>query len=334
MFAVSFLTVCLAAISVVVAVQPTLKPLNLIEEFGSSEEFEPRVVNGHVANINQFPWQVTVFIEHPHNESTFCSGALLSKNTVLTHADCMVDERRTYVYLGSNVFKSGQRFEVARIIVHPRNNTRSNHHHHFHSIAVLVLDAPVTISASVRPIALPPSKYEFYAFENLLARFAGFGSDGKCLFLILCWIDHICVHWKLIKKIVFSFVSQATALPTKNCTMSMSAFKQLKTVRPFFRCQSTGNTWFCVQWAWMPTCIPVTAIWAHHWFWRTNASISSLASLPALRTILTWQKDPPVSSTLRPMHAGLEKSSSNISTTNRRFHQHRRTHKIAITSPP
>lgn len=175
---ISLLTICLAAASLVAAAEP-LKRFDQLGEVDSDEIFDTRVVNGNLAARFQFPWQVTVFVHRPRHTKIFCSGALLSLNTVLTHADCLVKGEPAYVLLGSNTFKSGIRVQVTKTIVHPRNNTRANHHHHYFNIAVLKLAEPVTLSRSIHPIALPPQKYEYYAFQNLLTRFAGFGSNGK-----------------------------------------------------------------------------------------------------------------------------------------------------------
>lgn len=168
---ISLLTICLAAVIVAVAADQS----ELIGQF--DESVDTRVINGKLAGRDQFPWEATVFVRRS-DRWIFCSGALLSRNTVLTHADCLVRGEPTNVLLGSNTFNSGLRVQVPRYTVHPRYNTNNNRNQFF-NIAVLRLAQLVTLSRSIQTIALPPIRYDHFAFEQLPARFAGFGTNCK-----------------------------------------------------------------------------------------------------------------------------------------------------------
>lgn len=176
---ISLLTICLAAVSLVVAAK-TSTHFGLVGK--SSGHFETQVVNGNIASRTQFPWHAIVFVQRPSSSWIFCAGAVLSRNTVLTHADCLVIGDPTHVQLGSSNFNSGQREEVSRYTVHPRFNSKTNRNKLF-NIAVLKLKHQVHFTSSISPIGLPQQKFKFYAFQNLMTRFAGFGTNCKYLHL-------------------------------------------------------------------------------------------------------------------------------------------------------
>lgn len=173
---ISVLTICLAAVSLVVATE-TSPHFELAGKLSGSGQVNTLIVNGNQAGRTQFPWHVTVFV-HLKTSSIFCAGALLSHNTVLTHADCLVRGDPTHVQLGSNKFNSGQRVTVSRFHVHPRY-TSSTNRHQLYNIAVLKLKHGVEYSSLVAPIRLPQQKFKFYAFQNMTTRFAGFGTNCK-----------------------------------------------------------------------------------------------------------------------------------------------------------
>lgn len=175
MSSISLLAICLAAVSMMIAAESS----NLTELVGTPDEiFDTRVVNGNVAGTNQFPWQATVFVRRGKSSTIFCSGALLSRHTVLTHADCLARSTQAWVLLGSTTFHRGLRVNVARFNIHPRFFSNNNRHQFF-NIAVLRLATIVPLSRNIQTIALPPQKFEGFAFQNQTARFSGFGSNCK-----------------------------------------------------------------------------------------------------------------------------------------------------------
>lgn len=171
---IRLLTICLATVCVVFSDDS----IEWIELPGTDRSNDTRVVNGNLAGRGQFPWHATVLVRRADDSWIFCAGALLSRNTVLTHADCVVRSDAVLVLLGTNSFNTGLRIPINRFTVHPRYNTNGNRHSFF-NIAVLRLSQRVNLSRSVQPISLPARKFEFFAFENQLSRFAGFGSNCK-----------------------------------------------------------------------------------------------------------------------------------------------------------
>merc|ERR1739838_305609 len=56
-----------------------------IEGPPAAGQAEGRIVGGHEAEENQWPWQVALFID----DAWFCGGSLISENYVLTAAHCV-----------------------------------------------------------------------------------------------------------------------------------------------------------------------------------------------------------------------------------------------------
>lgn len=52
-------------------------------------QMESRIINGQVAAINQFPWNVFIRGRLQNNAETLCGGALVGPAHVLTAANCV-----------------------------------------------------------------------------------------------------------------------------------------------------------------------------------------------------------------------------------------------------
>lgn len=115
-----------------------------------------RIVSGVEAVPNEFPWVVGLFM----NSGSFCTGALISDQWVLTAAHCQDGVSYTDVYLGShnvrNAAQDPNRLVVRATtnVVHPQwnpNNLRGD-------IALIKLPQPVDITGDfIRPICLQDS---------------------------------------------------------------------------------------------------------------------------------------------------------------------------------
>lgn len=126
----------------------------LSERGGLNEKFDPesRIIGGEPANINQFPWTVSVRQFGAHH----CGGSIIRPNRVLTAASCVPRNTPANLYTvraGSNNNNvGGQLLQVADFVVHPNfvaDRFRSN-------IAIIFMAGVFnTANPAIAVIALP-----------------------------------------------------------------------------------------------------------------------------------------------------------------------------------
>ncbi|XP_033170213.1 serine protease SP24D [Drosophila mauritiana] len=116
-----------------------------------------RVVGGEDAVKNQFPHQVSLRNTGSHS----CGGSILTRTYILTAAHCVSNEDANHVITpiaaerftiraGSNDrFSGGVLVQVAEVIVHEEYGNFLN------DVALLRLETPLILSASIQPIDLP-----------------------------------------------------------------------------------------------------------------------------------------------------------------------------------
>merc|ERR1711971_149202 len=113
---------------------------------------EGRIVGGHEAEENQWPWQVALFID----DAWFCGGSLISENYVLTAAHCVDGASYFDIMAGAhNVRASSEphRVEITSFNgwTHPQwdPNTLSN------DIALVELPEPISFNDYIKPSCQP-----------------------------------------------------------------------------------------------------------------------------------------------------------------------------------
>ncbi|XP_050329920.1 serine protease SP24D-like [Bactrocera neohumeralis] len=105
-----------------------------------------RIVSGTKAVAGQFPYQVSIRVSGKH----ICGGALISQNSVVTAAHCVVSipEQFLTVQAGTvNLTATGTVVAVSKIIPHPDYNYDND-------IAVLALSTKLDYSDVILPISL------------------------------------------------------------------------------------------------------------------------------------------------------------------------------------
>lgn len=134
-----------------------------------------RIVNGGLVQPGAIPWQVLLYNRRA-NGWTFCSGALLTTNIVLTQASCVRGAIEIQAYLGSVIFGQGDRIAGIRYLFHPQYNSIKKYS--AYNLGLLRLAEPVEISNDIQTINLPPTSFEYFTFDNQIGRVAGFGSNS------------------------------------------------------------------------------------------------------------------------------------------------------------
>ena len=100
----------------------------MFDSVGASD----RIINGHVVDYGDIPWQVFILI-FDNGRSSYCGGVLISKEHVLTAAHCLKSSRpENYVIrLGEHDLRGRDSGEVERsvvkIIQHPLYNPGKKH---------------------------------------------------------------------------------------------------------------------------------------------------------------------------------------------------------------
>lgn len=116
-----------------------------------------QIVGGSAVPITDAPWQVVIIDASARSEydGYFCGGSLISPQWILTAAHCVTGTAPAdiKILLGRATLSKRVNRGVAvdRIIVHPRYSSRTS----ANDLAVVRLSAPVTLSLSLQPIALP-----------------------------------------------------------------------------------------------------------------------------------------------------------------------------------
>lgn len=142
------------------------KPYSQLTEDYCLIEPVPRIANGVVTNIREFPWMAMLLYSHDgkHFEPK-CGGSLVGKRWIVTAAHCVSsDAQPQRVRLGEwdSRYKSDMAHEYAikRVIVHdqflPSEHTTGSDLFKFsNDIALLQLGGNVTYTEFIQPICLP-----------------------------------------------------------------------------------------------------------------------------------------------------------------------------------
>uniref|UniRef100_A0A3Q3WE28 Uncharacterized protein n=1 Tax=Mola mola TaxID=94237 RepID=A0A3Q3WE28_MOLML len=127
-----------------------------------------RIVGGQVSREGEWPWQVSLHIKGMGHT---CGASVLSNRWLLTAAHCVQDSGpnkyshagQWEAFLGLHVQSRNNewtvRRNVRRIIVHHGYN----HLNYDNDIALMELDANVTLNQNIWPICLPSPSYDFPA---------------------------------------------------------------------------------------------------------------------------------------------------------------------------
>ncbi|CAH2050325.1 unnamed protein product, partial [Iphiclides podalirius] len=147
------------------------------QTYGNTYELqdEERIVGGHNADLNEWPWIVALF----NGGRQFCGGSIIDDRHVLSAAHCVAhmtswDVARLTARLGDHNIRTNTETQhverkIKRVVRHRGFNMQTL----YNDVALLTLDQPVTFSKSIRPICLPSGNR---AYAGQVATVIGWGS--------------------------------------------------------------------------------------------------------------------------------------------------------------
>ncbi|XP_021187378.3 proclotting enzyme [Helicoverpa armigera] len=146
------------------------------QTYESTYQDEERIVGGHNAELNEWPWIVALF----NAGRQFCGGSLMDDRHVLSAAHCVAhmtswDVARLTARLGDYNIRTNtetQHIErkIKRVVRHRGFDMRTL----YNDVAVLTIDQPVSFTKNIRPICLPVAGRSTY--QGKVATVIGWGS--------------------------------------------------------------------------------------------------------------------------------------------------------------
>lgn len=116
-----------------------------------------RIVGGEDAKPNQFPWQVGIMAGSFVPEY-ICGGTLISSDTVLTAAHCVVYGPGPTMYVaiprGETTLENAEKIKVSEVLVHPFFSLKYLAFP-VNDFAIIKLSRPVQFDDYIQPICLP-----------------------------------------------------------------------------------------------------------------------------------------------------------------------------------
>ncbi|KAK9871178.1 hypothetical protein WA026_011459 [Henosepilachna vigintioctopunctata] len=112
-----------------------------------------RIYGGYLANIEKFPYIVSLQTKHENQRPHFCGGAIITSRFVITAAHCVdkITKEKLRIKAGTTYLKKrGITSQIDRIIIHPKWNG------HYFDFALLKLHKPLIFSDRIRNVKLPP----------------------------------------------------------------------------------------------------------------------------------------------------------------------------------
>lgn len=158
----------------------SVKPLTEIKEWREAHpNFEAvksahpsrsgRILNGDIATATDLPYMAGVML-HFDSGNSWCGGSLITRNFVLTAANCVHLVPSSSVLLGaSNMNNVGDNIRVQTARIHPQYSFDNS----INDIATLQLSRPADLSATISLVRLPNHRQVQTTFDNQQAIVAG-----------------------------------------------------------------------------------------------------------------------------------------------------------------
>lgn len=130
-----------------------------------------RVVNGTDADIENYPFMVSIRVGTSHN----CGGSILNERWILSAAHCS----GSTVEVGTDRLGQGRSIPVTGWVRHEGYNAFTLEH----DIAVVELAEAISFGPKSRPVSLPEAMYEVPGSWEVRANLSGFGYDKVRIFI-------------------------------------------------------------------------------------------------------------------------------------------------------
>ncbi|XP_059490144.1 brachyurin-like [Neocloeon triangulifer] len=166
--------------------------INLINDTRPPNSTKPpekseKIINGRRAIRGQNPYQVGIMMD----QESFCGGALISADYVITAAHCM--ERNSYILIfgaqNRSAFEAGRlTIETNKFLLHPKWDSKLI----VNDLALFPLPFSVPFSNFIKPIRLPRRSLAFANLDNTNVTVCGWGltNDGGTASSILSCAQH------------------------------------------------------------------------------------------------------------------------------------------------
>ncbi|KAF4530806.1 hypothetical protein B566_EDAN017105, partial [Ephemera danica] len=147
----------------------------------------PLVQNGAPSAKGQWPWLAAIFIKTSVGQDFQCGGSLVSTSHVVTAAHCIKDPNKPAISSDSFIVIVGkynlrraepesEPRDISRVMMHPGYATGKFDN----DIAIMILESPVPITASVRPVCLwPEGQQDLSYVVNKKGTVVGWGKDEQ-----------------------------------------------------------------------------------------------------------------------------------------------------------
>jgi len=134
-----------------------------------------RIVGGHEAGENQWPWQVALFID----DAWFCGGSLISDEYVMTAGHCAEGASYFNIMAGAHDVRASSephRVEITSYegFTHPNWDPQNLEN----DIALVRLPEKIEFNEYIRPACLPPAADESNGYVGELTTPVGWGKNA------------------------------------------------------------------------------------------------------------------------------------------------------------
>lgn len=177
----------LAAACVAAAGAATIPTVPAVPWDESLPAVQSRIVSGHPATANQFPYQVSVRIITPQGAAV-CGGSLVHPRWVLCAAHCTINRNQFVLRFGSlNMNSGGHQQTATRAINHPQFNPQNLNN----DVSLIEVPSAVPLSAAVATVRLPTRSQASATFNTYLTTVSGWGAvtHGGPAQALLRWVN-------------------------------------------------------------------------------------------------------------------------------------------------